>query len=92
MIQPMGLNHICLRLGASKRERSQIGRNKFCGHFRDRVKCYQAGKPVGRPPGHVLFRAETDDRRDDAEVPDVSWHAMGTIQTELGGNKRRGKS
>jgi len=36
MIQPKGLNHICLGLGASKRERSQIGRNKVCGHFRDR--------------------------------------------------------
>ena len=91
MIQPKGLNHICLRLGASRRERSQIGRNKFCGHFRDRESVTRRGSLLA-VPGYVLFRTETDDRRDDAEVPGVSRHAMGTIQAELGGNKRRGKS
>ena len=91
MIQPKGLNHICLRLGASRRERSQIGRNKFCGHFRDR-EVLPGEEACWPSPGYVLFRAETDDRRDDAEVPGVSRHAMGTIQAELGGNKRRGKN
>ena len=90
MIQPKGFHHICLRLGASKRERSQLGRNKILRTLPGPEKFYQARKPAGSP--YVLFRTETDNRRDDAEVPGVSWHAMGTIQAELGGNKRRGKS